>query len=90
MSAYASIPTPDGLVFDQRGNLYVTSPFTSKIYLVTRDGSVSTMTFTGTVTLDGPTAAIFHDGEMYITNSNSAKTHASGFVLVVTIDSPDK
>jgi sugar lactone lactonase YvrE len=89
MSVYAHVPMPDGLVFDEKGNLYVTSPFGTSIYLVTPNGSVSPVTFKGTETLDGPTAAIFHGHDLYITSSNSAKSHTSGYVSVVTIHSPD-
>lgn len=86
ISAYATVSGPDGLAFDRQGNLYVASPFTDNIYVVSPGGtSVTAMTFTGSLTLDGPTALIFHGHDMYITNMNAAGTHASGFVLVVTL-----
>lgn len=88
MTAFATVPTPDGLVFDKKGNLYVTSPFTDKIYLVTPDGSVSPMTFTGTEKLDAPSAVILHGNDLYITNLNLGSTYASGYVSVVTLRFP--
>ena len=88
MTAYASVPTPDGLVFDKHGNLYVTSPFTDSIFLVTPDGSVSPVVLSGTETLDGPSSAIFHGNTMYITNLNLASTYPSGYVSAVVLKSP--
>lgn len=87
ITAYASVPTPDGLVFDKHGNLFVTSPFTNSIYLVTPDGTVSPMTFTGTERLDAPSAVIFHGNNLYITNLNLASTYPSGYVSVVALKS---
>ncbi len=88
ITAYASVPTPDGLVFDRHGNLYVTSPFADSIFLVTPDGSVSPVVLSGTETLDGPSSAIFHGNTMYITNLNLASTHPSGYLSTVVLKSP--
>lgn len=81
-SAYATVSGPDGLAFDPQGNLYVASPFTNNIFLVSPGGSsVTPMTFTGTATLGGPTAVIFHGNSMFITNMN-------GLVSEVTVSFP--
>lgn len=87
ITAYAKVPTPDGLVFKE-GNLYVTSPFTKSIFLVTPDGSVSPMVFSGTENLDGPSAVIFKGNTLYITNLNMASTYPSGYVSAVVLKSP--
>ena len=87
MTAYASLPTPDGLVFDSHGNLYVTSPFADSIFLVTPEGSVSPVVLSGTETLDGPSSAIFHGNTMYITNLNLASTYPSGYLSTVVLKS---
>jgi len=90
VTAYASVPGPDGLVFDSHGNLYVASPFSNEIFIVSPGGSsVTPMTFTGTETLDGPSAVILHGDQMYITNLNLAVSHSSGYVSVVQIGSPE-
>jgi sugar lactone lactonase YvrE len=90
ISAYATVPGPDGLAFDAHGNLYVTSPFTNKVFLVSPGGSsVTPMTFTGTETLDGPSSVILHGNDMYITNLNLASSHSSGYVSVVQIGFPE-
>lgn len=88
MTAYATVPTPDGLVFDSKGNLYVASPFTNAIYLVTSQSTVSPMTFTGSETLDGPSALVFHGNDLYITNLNLASTYSSGYLSIVTLNFP--
>ena len=89
ISAYATVSGPDGLAFDAHGDLYVASPFTNTIYLVSPGGSsVTPMTFTGTETLDGPSAVILHGNDMYITNLNLALSHSSGYVAVVPIRFP--
>jgi sugar lactone lactonase YvrE len=87
ITAYASVPTPDGLVFDRHGNLYVTSPFANSIFLVTPDGSVSPVALSGTEKLDGPSSAIFHGNTMYITNLNLASTYPSGYLSTVVLRS---
>jgi sugar lactone lactonase YvrE len=87
ITAYASVPTPDGLVFDRHGNLYVTSPFANSIFLVTPDGSVSPVALSGTEKLDGPSSAIFHGNTMYITNLNLASTLPSGYLSTVVLKS---
>ena len=88
MTAYAKVPTPDGLVFDSKGNLYVASPFTNAIYLVTSQSTVSPMAFTGSETLDGPSALVFHGNDLYITNLNLASTYSSGYLSIVTLNFP--
>ncbi len=88
MTAYATVPSPDGLAFDGRGNLYVTSPFTDTIYVVTPAGIVSPLAFSGTETLDGPSAVVFQGSSMYITNLNLASTYSSGYVSVVALHPP--
>jgi sugar lactone lactonase YvrE len=89
ITAYATVPTPDGLVFDEHGNLYVASPFTNSIFLVTRGGSVSPMVFSGTETLDGPSAVILLGNTLYITNLNLGSSHPSGYVSTVVVESPE-
>ncbi len=89
VTAYATVNGGDGLVFDGRGNLYVASPFTDTIYLVAPGGSsVTPLTFTGTETLDGPSAVLFQGCNMYITNLNLASSHPSGYVAVVALHPP--
>jgi DNA-binding beta-propeller fold protein YncE len=87
VTAYAAVLTPDGLVFDKQGNLYVASPFTNSIFLVSPGGaSVSQVVFGGTEKLDTPSAAIIVGNTMYITNSNSALTYPSGYVSEVVLN----
>lgn len=89
MSAYATVSGPDGLAFDAHGDLYVASPFANTVFLVSPGGSsVTAMTFTGTETLDGPSAVILHGNDMYITNLNLALSHSSGYVAVAPVRFP--
>lgn len=85
ITAYATVPGPDGLAFDNKGDLYVASPFTDSIYLVTPQGSASALTFSGTEKLDGPSAVIISGDGLYITNLNTAATYSSGYLSVVTL-----
>jgi sugar lactone lactonase YvrE len=89
MSAYAAVSGPDGLAFDAQGDLYVASPFTNTIFIVSPGGSsVTPMTFTGTETLDGPSSVILHGNHLYITNLNLGLSHNSGYVSVVPVRFP--
>jgi sugar lactone lactonase YvrE len=89
MSAYATVPGPDGLLFDAHGDLYVASPFTNTIFVVSPGGSsVSPLNFTGTETLDAPSAVLLVGNNLYITNSNSANSHSSGYVAVTAVRYP--
>ena len=89
MSAYASVPGPDGLAFDAHGDLYVASPFRNTIFLVAPGGSsVTPMTFNGTETLDRTSSVILHGNYLYITNLNVALSHSSGYVSVVPVRFP--
>jgi sugar lactone lactonase YvrE len=89
MSTYAAVPGPDGLAFDAHGDLYVASPFTNTVFVVSPGGSsVSPMTFTGSETLDGPSAVILHGNNLYITNLNLGGTHSSGYVAVTAVRFP--
>jgi hypothetical protein len=89
MSAYATVPTPDGLEFDAHGDLYVASPFTNNVFVVSPGGSsVSPLNFTGTETLDTPSSVLLIGNTLYITNSNSGNSHSSGYVAVTTVRDP--
>jgi sugar lactone lactonase YvrE len=86
MSAYATVPTPDCLEFDAQGNLYVASPFTNNIFVVSPGGgSVSPLNFSGPDTLDTPSSVLLVGNSLYITNSNSGNTHSSGYVAVTAV-----
>lgn len=95
-TVYATVPGPDGLVFDQKGDLYVASPFTNTIFLVTPDGSLSPMSFTGTEALYSPSAVILHGDTLYITNLDVSFSspappapYPSGYVSAVRVHPPE-
>jgi sugar lactone lactonase YvrE len=89
ITAFATgIPTPDGLVFDKKGNLYVCSPFTNSIYLVTDTGSASPFALdTSTESLNNPSNVAFQGHDLYITNL--ALSASSGKISVITLQFPD-
>src|SRR3989442_1257937 len=62
---FAAAPTPDGLAFDVEGNLYVTSPFSNAIFLLSRDRSSQQVSFdTSHETLSNPTNLAFAGNEV--------------------------
>lgn len=83
ITEFASIPTPDGIAFDNKGLLYVTSPFTNSVYTVTRNRSAQKLALDMTqVSLNNPSNLAFHGHQLYITNLAISGT---GSIDVVTI-----
>ena len=69
ISEFASIPTPDGVAFDVKGNLYVTSPFTNTVWVVAIDGSAHKLSLDTThESLSNPSNVAFLGPHLYITN----------------------
>src|SRR5712692_2742505 len=66
---FASVPTPDGVAFDVKGNLYVTSPFTNTVWVVGVDGSANKLSLDTTrESLSNPSNLAFLGPHLYITN----------------------
>ncbi len=66
---FATIPTPDGVAFDMKGNLYVTSPFTNTVWTVARNGEAHQLTFdTAHESLSNPSNVAFRGPHLYITS----------------------
>ncbi|HVH14334.1 MAG TPA: ABC transporter substrate-binding protein, partial [Candidatus Angelobacter sp.] len=69
ISKFASLPTPDGLAFDTKGNLYVTSPFTNSVWTVATDGAAHQLNInTSQETLSNPSNVAFSGRLLYVTN----------------------
>jgi sugar lactone lactonase YvrE len=74
------VPGPDGVAFDKKGDLVVTSPFTGSVYLVAPDGSASLLVFdTTAVGLNNPSNVAFQGNDVYITNLDISGT--SGYIV---------
>ncbi len=81
------VPSPDGLAFDVKGNLYVASPFTNGIFVVAPDGSVSPLPLDTTQeSLDNPSNVAFQGPQLYI--SNLSLDTGTGKISVVTEQVP--
>lgn len=66
---FAAVPTPDGAAFDVKGNLYVTSPFSNAVFLVSSNGSTQQVSFdTSHETFSNPTNLAFVGHELYVTS----------------------
>ena len=83
----AGIPTPDGLAFDQKDNLYVNSPFTNSIFVVAPDGTVTPLALDTTQeSLDNPSNVAFQGPQLYITSLSF--TTGTGKISVVAEQIP--
>jgi len=82
------IPTPDGLTFDQRGNLLVASPFTNSIWVVAPDVRPVLFPSTPSETLSEPLNLAFRGRSLYITNLGLGA--GAGKISVVTVPVPDE
>lgn len=66
---FSKVPTPDGVGFDVKGNLYVTSPFTNTAWIVTANGSAHQLSFNTThESLANPSNVAFNGRNLYITS----------------------
>jgi len=84
---FAGVPAPDGLAFDQRGNLYLTSPFTNRLFVVTPAGAASPLPLdTSHESLVNPSNVAFQGHKLYITNLGFAT--GTGKISVVAVQSP--
>jgi sugar lactone lactonase YvrE len=84
---FASIPGPDGIAFNQRDLLYVTSPFTNSVYTITTNGSTQKLSIDTThEQLNNPSNLAFHGRQLYITNLAISGT---GSITVVTVQPTD-
>ncbi len=87
VTKFASIPTPDGVAFDEKGLLFVTSPFTNSVYTVTSNGSTQKLSIdTSHAQLNNPSNLAFHGRQLYITNLAIGGT---GSITVVTVHPTD-
>ena len=69
ISDFTTVPTPDGIAFDVKSNLYVTSPFSNAVFLVSSNGSSQQVSFdTSHETLSNPTNLAFIGHKLYITS----------------------
>jgi sugar lactone lactonase YvrE len=83
---FASISTPDGLAFDVKGNLYVTSVFSNSVEVVGKDGSVQVLNLdTSHVPLLNPSNVALLGRQLYITNLDFSGT---GTIDFATVQSP--
>jgi sugar lactone lactonase YvrE len=66
---FSTVPTPDGVGFDIKGNLYVTSPFTNTTWLVTPNGSAGQLPLnTAHESLANPSNVAFSGRNLYVTS----------------------
>jgi sugar lactone lactonase YvrE len=88
ITAFATgIPTPDGLTFDKRGDLYVASPFTNSIFFVTSAGRASPLSLdTSAETLNNPSNVAFLGHNLYITSLGFSTS--TGKISVAAVQSP--
>jgi sugar lactone lactonase YvrE len=87
ITKFASIPGPDGIAFDNRGLLYVTSPFTNSVYAITSNGSTQKLSIdTTNEPFNNPSNLAFHGRQLYITNLAISGT---GSITVVTVQPAD-
>jgi sugar lactone lactonase YvrE len=87
ITKFASIPGPDGVAFDKKGLLYVTSPFTNSVYTITSNGSAEKLSIDTThEPFNNPSNLAFHGRQLYITNLAISGT---GSITVVTVQPAD-
>ncbi len=66
---FAHVPTPDGVAFDEEGRLYVTSPFTNSVWIVSGDGTAVQLALdTSHDSLNNPSNVAFVGRNLFITN----------------------
>ncbi len=83
---FAIVPTPDGVAFDEKGNLYVTSPFTNSVWVVGKDGSAHPLPLDTTHEgLNNPSNVAFQGRQLYVTNLGLM---GSSGVSVATVEFP--
>jgi sugar lactone lactonase YvrE len=83
----SGIPSPDGVAFDVKNNLYVTANFANQIWVVTPDGSASNVGLdTSLESLENPASLAFRGRDLYITNTGF--TSFVSDVAVVTVEYP--
>jgi len=86
MENFASMTTPDGLAFDVKGNLYVTSVFGNTIQVIGKDGTIQTLNLdTSQVPLLNSSNVAFQGRTLYITNLDFQGT---GTIDFTTVESP--
>ncbi len=85
ITKFTNIPTPDGIAFDKKGILYVTSPFTNSVWTITRSGAAHELSIdTSHEPLNNPSNLAFHGSRLYITNLAIGGT---GTIAVATTQS---
>jgi len=83
------IPAPDGLAFDQSGNLYVCSPFTNAVWVVTPAGAAAPAPFdTSKESLNNPSNLAFLGHKLYISNLALFTPGVLSKLSVVRVQSP--
>ncbi len=83
------IPAPDGLAFDRKGNLYVCSPFTNTVWVVTPDGSAAPAPFdTSKESLNNPSNLAFLGHRLFISNLALLTPNVLSKLSVVRVQVP--
>ena len=83
------IPAPDGLAFDQKGNLYVCSPFTNSVWVVTPAGAAAPAPFdTSKESLNNPSNVAFLGHRLFISNLALFTPGVLSKISVVRVQSP--
>jgi len=86
VTSFATVPQPDGIAFDVKGEMYVTSPLTNSIDLVAPNGSVHQLSLDMTrESLNNPSNLAFSGRQLYVTNLGLAGNPG---ISVVTVQFP--
>ena len=90
LTTYATgVPTPDGLAFDRKGNLYVCSPFTNAVWVVTPAGAAAPAPFdTSKESLNNPSNVAFLGHRLFISNLALFTPGVLSKISVVRVQSP--
>ena len=90
LTTYATgVPTPDGLAFDKKGNLYVCSPFTNSIWIVNPAGAAAPAPFdTSKESLNNPSNVAILGHKLYISNLALFTPSVLSKLSVVRVQNP--
>ena len=69
VTKFASVPTPDGIAFGNKGQLFVTSPFTNSLFTISQSGSAQKLPLDQSQeALNNPSNLAFDGRQLFITN----------------------